>query len=57
MDLLDKKICPLTKADCYGCECGMWHGDRCAVVSLARKAVDISGDIFWIRRAVEEEYL
>lgn len=53
---MDKKICPLTNADCHGDECGMWHNGDCAMVTLARKAVDISGDLFWIRRAVEEEF-
>ena len=52
---MDKKIYPLTKADCHYEECGMWLDKECAVVTLARKAVDTSGDIFWIRRAVEEQ--
>lgn len=52
---MDKKICPLTKADCYGCECGMWHGDRCAVVSLAQSVALATTDVFLIRKELENK--
>lgn len=50
---MDKKICPLTKADCYSDECSMWHGDRCAVVSLAQTIALATTDIFLIRKELE----
>lgn len=61
---MDKKICPLTKADCYGCECGMWHITGCSATALVRNlntvAMELASakaELYWIRRAVEENLL
>ena len=52
----DEKKCPLTKMTCYGEECGMWADGKCAATALAETALEIKQDVFWIRKAVEENW-
>ena len=52
---MDKKICPLTKADCYGCECALCCNETCSLVALTQAVCAVVTDIYWIRKELENK--
>jgi len=47
------KRCPLTTLFCYGDECALFNHGECAVLTLATKAEELTGDLYLIRREFE----
>ena len=50
----EKKICPLTKSDCYGEDCAMWNMGECGLLTQARKAEESASELYCIRRTLED---
>lgn len=50
-------FCPFSGGRCNS-YCGLWSDnvDGCAMTVIANKLEDLTQDLYWIRRAVEDEH-
>lgn len=50
----DKKICPLTKSNCYREDCGFWSNrDRkCAVPVIGTMLMAVDNDVYELRKSI-----
>lgn len=59
MKFTAQKFCPIMKELCAEIYCGLWdtESERCSILSIglgANNLEDMKQDLYWIRRAVED---